>query len=303
MKKYIYFLCAFVFLSSLTFFGCKDKSEVEVKNDSEEWVSIFNGKDLEGWNIKIAGEDVGVNYNNTFRVDSGMLRVVYDDYTSWDNKFGHIFYKTPYSYYKLKFDHKFNGSQLPDAQEWADRNSGIMVHSQSPESMSLEQQFPISLEMQLLVARDTTLRPTGNICTPGTLVHMGDTLRRDHCINSSSVTFQEGEWIHGEIEVYGDSLVRHIINGVTVLEFTNPLVGGGFVDPNASWAEGFITDSLTWIEKQDTKLGSGYIALQAESQALDFKNIEFLNLEGCMDPKAKNYKSYFVKHNESLCQY
>ena len=288
-------------ISIAFFLSCKSERRQQNEASQPEWVSLFNGENLDGWTIKIAGEPVNDNYKNTFRVDSNMIRVVYADYTAWDGKFGHIFYKTPYSYYKLKFDHRFNGVHLQDAPIWSDRNSGIMVHSQSPESMSLAQQFPISLEMQLLARVDSNANPTGNICTPGTLVHMGDSLRQDHCINSSSLTYEVGQWIHGEIEVFGDSLVRHIIEGDTVLVYQKPMIGGGFVGP--SWAEGFITDSLTWIKKENTPLSMGYIALQAESQAIDFKNIEFLNLEGCMDPKASNYKSYYVKNNAESCKY
>ncbi|HPN69983.1 MAG TPA: DUF1080 domain-containing protein [Saprospiraceae bacterium] len=292
----------FLFFVATIFFSCKaDKVVYDVV--AEVWDTIFNGKNLDGWTIKIANEPLGENYKNTFTVDSQMLRISYDEYSKWDDKFGHIFFEKPMSYYKLKFDHRFLGEHLPDAPIWADKNSGIMVHSQSPQSMSFGQQFPISLEMQLLVGNDTLKNTTGNVCTPGTILHMGDTLRMDHCINSSSITYPLGEWIHGEIEVYGDSLVRHIINGETVLEFTKPKVGGGFLNPNDPWSLAFITDSTTWIQKNDTPLKTGYIALQAESQALDFKNIYLLNLEGCMDSRAKNYKSYYIKHDAGSCVY
>jgi len=101
------------------------------------------------------------------------------------------------------------------------------------------------------------------------------------------------------VEVNGDSLVRHIIEGDTILTYTKPIIGGGAY----SWTSAHITDSLAWINKANTPLTEGYIALQAESQPVAFRRIELLNLVGCKDPKAKNYKPYYVKNDESKCIY
>jgi len=270
---------------------------------SEEWIPLFNGKDLSGWDIKIAGQSLNDNYKNTFRVQDSMLRVVYDDYEKFDGRFGHIYTQSPYSFYKLRFQYRFMGKHLADAPVWGDRNSGVMVHSQSAKSLELKQDFPVSLEMQLLADTGKNDRPTGNICTPGTQVHISDSLSLDHCVNSSSKFYKVGDWVSGIVEVYGDSLVRHIIEGDTVLTYTKPIIGGGFVGGGFGWSFGHITDSLVWINKANTPLTEGYIALQAESQPVDFRKIEILNLVGCMDPKAKNYKPYFVKNDPGKCRY
>jgi hypothetical protein len=284
---------------SLTLLTCSTKNQ----KDNEEWIAIFNGKDLSGWDIKIAGQPLNDNYKNTLRVEDSMLRVSYDQYEKFDNKFGHLYYKTPLSYYKLRFQYRFVGNHLADAPEWADRNSGVMVHSQSAQSLNINQPFPVSLEMQLLAGKDTGKTTTGNICTPGTQIHMHGTLVTDHCINSNSKTYPLEQWVNGIVEVYGDSLVRHIINGDTVLTYTKPIIGGGFVSESYSWATAEITDSVFWINKAGSPLKEGYIALQAESQPIDFRRLELLNLAGCTDPKAKNYRSYYIKSDNSQCKY
>jgi hypothetical protein len=113
-----------------------------------------------------------------------------------------------------------------------------------------------------------------------------------HCVNSTSKTYHGDQWVRVEVLVLGDSLIRHIVDGETVIEYTQPQIGGG----NVSGYEG--------SEMHDgTLLTSGYIALQAESHPTQFRKIELLNLEGCTDLKARNYKSYFVKTNNSLCRY
>ncbi len=279
--------------------SCKQQNE----SSKEDWQALFNGKDLAGWDIKVAGEPLNVNYKNTFQAEDSMLRIKYDQYEKFNGKFAHLYTQLPYSYYKLRFQYRIVGTHLQDAPSWGDRNSGIMIHSQSAKSMDLNQDFPVSLEMQLLADTGKNDRRTGNICTPGTQVHMQGILREDHCLNSTSDFYKVDQWVNGIVEVYGDSLVRHIIEDETVLTYTKPIIGGGFVSDVHSWTKAGITDSLVWINKANTPLGEGHIALQAESQPIDFRKIEILNLVGCMDKKAKNYRSYYVKAEKSACRY
>jgi hypothetical protein len=261
----------------------------------EEWISLFNGKDLKGWDIKITGYDVNVNHGNTFRVENGLMRVVYDQYSKFTNEFGHIYYQKPYSHYKLRVEYRFVGIQIQGGPSWDVRNSGVMVHSQSAKSLAKDQEFPVSLEMQFLGGLGDGPRTTGNLCTPGTYVEMADTITMAHCINSSSRTYDGDQWVMAEMEVYGDSLIRHSINGQVVLTYTHPKIGEKGDD-----IKRYISDE--WAKKQGTLLGEGYIALQAESAPIDFRKVELLNLKGCMNPKCPHYKSYFVVPDKCTCK-
>jgi Domain of Unknown Function (DUF1080) len=297
LKKIIYASSSFLFILLLQ--GCSNKNE----KTPEDWIPLFNGKDLTGWDIKIKDHRLNENYKNTFRVQDSMLRVSYSDYEKFDDQFGHLFTQIPYSYYKLKFQYRFVGDHLADAPIWADRNSGIMLHSQSAKSMELHQNFPVSLEFQFLCGNGKDTVATGSVCTPGTFINYNGKIYTGHIMKSNSKTYLKNEWISGVAEVYGDSLIRHIINGDTVLTYTKPMIGEGFVSNTHTWATANIMDSMLWINKANTALAEGYIALQAESQPVDFRRIEILNLVGCMDPKAKNYKSYYIKPDNSKCKY
>lgn len=271
-----------------------------------DWQSLFNGKNLDGWDIKIAGQAVNDNYKNTFRVQDGMLRVMYDEYETFDDKYGHLYYKTPYSFYRLKFEYRFVGNQTKGGASWNVRNSGVMFHSQSAQSLSFNQGFPVSLELQLLGGLGKGTRHTGNLCTPGTQVYMKGKLRPEHCIDSDSKTYDGDQWVKAELIVLGDSIAHQIIEGDTVLTFERLQVGGGFVNTTSmDWKSGGISDehAKEWIKKDSTPLKEGYIALQAESHPIDFKNIELLNLVGCTDPKALNFRSYYLKSDNSQCKY
>lgn len=262
--------------------------------EQREWIPLFNGTDLSDWEIKFAGRDLNENLNNTFRVEDGLLKVRYDEWSAFDGEFGHIFHRQPYSYYVVAAEYRFVGEQVTGAgprYAWARRNNGIMVHSQSAASMGRDQDFPISIEVQLLGGLGEGARSTANLCTPGTHVMMHDTLVTQHCINSSSQTYDSDQWVRVEALVLGDSLITHIVNGDTVLTYTKPQIGGGVVanfDP-AVFVEGKL-------------LAEGHIALQAETAPIEFRKVELLPLIGCMDPKAVNYKSYYVRADAAACR-
>ena len=269
----------------------------------KDWKKLFNGKNLDGWDIKIAGQPLNDNYKNTFRVEDGILRIAYDQYTNFDGKYGHLYYNKPYSYYLLRYQYRFTGNQTAGGASWNVRNSGVMIHSQSAKSLSIGQDFPVSVEVQLLGGLDKGERNTGNICTPGTQVHIKGELSQEHCVNSTSKTYNGDQWVSMTVLVLGDSIVKHIVEGDTVLTYTNVEVGGGFVSKAYDFKSAHIDNVDYWQNLQNTPLTMGYISLQAESHPIDFKNIELLNLEGCMDKKAKNYKSYYLKSDNRQCRY
>ena len=230
----------------------------------ENWIQLFNGKDLNDWVIKIKGSPIGENYKNTFRVEEGIIKVSYSEYEKFNGEFGHIYYKTPFSSYKLRVEYRFTGVQCPGGPGWAFRNSGIMFHCQTPESILLDQDFPVCIETQFLGGPGVGERPTMNVCSPGTHIVMNDTLNKQHCNTSSSKTFHGDVWVTAELVVYGDSIIHHIVNGDTVLTYSKPQIGGDL-------PEGFPLP-------EGTPLKSGYISLQAESHPVEFRKVELLNL-------------------------
>jgi hypothetical protein len=258
----------------------------------KDWIQAFNGRNLDGWVMKITGFTLGENFGDTFRVENGLLKVVYDRYPEFGNRFGHIFYRNKFSHYIVAAEYRFVGEQVKAGPTWAVRNNGIMLHCQAPETMGKDQDFPISVEVQLLGGAPTGERSTANMCSPGTeVVHQGEKVK-SHCLNSSSQTYRGDQWVRVEAEVLGSERVRHFVNGSMVLEYSDLKIGGGNVsnfDPA--------------LKKDGTPLAEGYIALQGESHPTEFRKIEILNLSGCMDPKASNYKTYYVHRDDKTCQY
>lgn len=261
------------FFLVLTLIACQGSNN---QTSEKGWIQLFNGKDLNDWKPKITGYPVGENFGNTFRVVDGKMTVAYDAYTSYDERFGHIFYKDKYSWYVLGVEYRFVGDQAPEGPGWAIRNSGAMLHCQDPETMLKDQDFPISIEVQFLGGNGTDERPTANLCTPGTNVVMDGKLFTNHCISSTSKTYHGDQWVRVEVLVLGDSLMEHIVEGKTVMRYEKPQMGDGVIhnfDPAV---------------KVDGKLlEEGFIALQSESHPIEFRKVELYDLAEYKDKPAQ----------------
>lgn len=256
MTKRATIFYALSWLWALSLLSCQPNQE------QDEWIQLFSGKDLEGWIPKITGYPTGENYGNTFRVEDGLLTVSYDDYYSFANRFGHLFYETPFSHYLLRIEYRFIGEQATGGALWGKKNSGVMIHSQAPESMEDQQDFPISLEAQFLGGLNEGARGTGNLCTPGTHVEIDGELVETHCIEVNGPTFHGEEWVTMDILVMGDEKLAHIVDGDTLIQYSKPSIGGGVVS------------NFNPAAKPDGQaLTSGYIALQSESHPIQFRKV------------------------------
>ena len=247
-------------------FGCRQPVACATArgNGDGEWLQLFNGKDLDGWMVKINHHALNDNYGNTFRVEDGLLKVRYDQYGEFGDRFGHLYYKRPFSHYHLAVEYRFAGDLQRGAPGYAVLNSGVMFHAQDPRTMLLDQNWPIALELQFLAGLpDGKPRATGNVCTPGTHVGHNGRLTEAHIIQSSAGTYPPEEWVRAEVIVRGSTRITHIINGKQVLEYSQPQIGGGVVagyDP-ACFQAGKL-------------LSEGFIGLQSEGQPVDFRKVE-----------------------------
>lgn len=229
--------------------GCK------TSQPEDEWISLFNGKDLDGWIVKVKGFEAGENPWNLFRVEHGVLTVSYEDFDgTFKDQFGHIFIDRPFTNYHFRCEYRFTGEQIDGGPGWAYANSGAMLSGQDPETMGIDQKFPDSIEFQFLAQDKTGTRPTGSICTPDTYVDVNGETVKQHVINSSGIAAPLGEWVAAEA-IIKDGQIKHLINGAVVIEYSNPTFDDG------------------------TPVTHGWISLQAESHPVQFRNIEIMILD------------------------
>lgn len=246
--------------------GIANAADAQVSG--RRWIPLFNGQDLNGWTVKIAGHPVGVNFADTFRVEDGMIKVSYDHYEKFGKQFGHLYTNVAYSRYILRMEYRFTGKMMADAPKYVNLNSGVMIHAQSPQSMAYDQGFPASLEVQFLADEGKGRRSTSNVCTPGTNIEMGGKLVTRHIVESSAPTFPAEAWVRIEAEVHGNDEVIYRVNGAEVLRYQRPQLDPA--DPTA----------IELLKAGAAKyLSFGHIALQAEGQPVWFRNIELMSLE------------------------
>jgi len=209
----------------------KPAAEKAAEPAEGEWIQLFNGKNLDGWTPKIRYQKLGDDPNKTFRVEDGLLKVRYDKgYDEFKETFGHLFYKGNHSYYRLRVEYRFVGKQIKGGPGWAWRNSGVMLHGQDPATMKKDQDFPDSIEGQLLGGKAEGERTTMNLCTPGTHVERDGKLFKPHCVNSKSKTYRGDQWVTVEFEVHGDEAIQHKIDGEIVLDYQKPQLNDGTLD-------------------------------------------------------------------------
>jgi len=224
--------------------------------EESNWTPLFNGENLDGWVIKVKGHEVGENPGNIFRVEDGLLTVSYDQLEKFEGQFGHIFTDRPFSNYRLRLEFRFTGEQLEGGPEWAYANSGAMLHSQSAQSMEKDQNFPDSFEFQFLGQKEGDTRALGNLFFCGeTIAKVDGQDAEKRMVPSTHPAYPLGEWVSVEAEVRGDQLIRHIVNGKTILEYTD------------------------LRSKDGSPRGEGFVALQAETHPVQFRNIEIQILD------------------------
>ncbi|WP_209402347.1 DUF1080 domain-containing protein [Pseudozobellia sp. WGM2] len=270
-SRYIITL-SFTFLLT-TFISCGEKKEKKLdsttssieKIEKENWISIFNGKDLNGWTMKINSYTLGENFGNTFRVEDSILKIRYDGYgPEFNSRFGALFFDKELKNYRLKVEYRFVGETAPGAPEWGYRDSGVQIHTQSPESVKLDQQFPICLEYNLHGGNGTDDRPLGAICGIGMQVEI-DNVRSSEFCNPARIskTFHGDQWVTIEIDIK-DGKMKHFVNREEILSYSNPIY-----DADNEYAQAFLRGG-------DTTVTKGYISLQSNSHPIDFRKIELL---------------------------
>lgn len=266
MSRIAWTSLAFLFLCLPQFAPAADPAE------EGQWVPLFNGKNLDGWTPKIRYHELGDNYENTFRVEDGVLKVSYSGYKNFNSEkgplFGHLFYKEPFSHYRLRVEYRFVGEQCPGGPGWATRNSGVMIHGEPAAAMGKDQDFPASIEVQLLGGNGKNPRTTANLCTPGTNVVMNGKLFLPHCTSSKSQTYHGDQWVTCEIEAHGNKLIRHLVNGENVLEYSEPQL-----DERDAHAKELA------MKAGGVQLSGGTISLQSESHPVEFRKVEIKKLK------------------------
>lgn len=253
--------------------ACAPKPKAHVPAPTGNWISLFNGRNLDGWTVKIAGQDVGDNYRNTFRVEDGLLKVSYQQYDKFGDRFGSLFYDTKLSRYWIRAEYRFVGKAAAGAPAWSYKNSGIQLHGQSPQSMGKDQQFPVSVEFDLVGGWFAGSRPTGDVCHYGTRILIDGVPAKGLCSKLGDITIRGDEWVTVLAEVDGGKRIKQIVNGTQVVEYTDVTLDDSNADAQRLLAQG-----------AGKALTAGYISVQSNGFPIEFRRLEVLPLDAASAP-------------------
>ena len=112
----------FTLLISLTIFSCAKQTTV----------SLFNGKDLEGWHVDVPALDSIPEATNPFIIRDSLL-------VSLGTPQGHLITDKEYMDFRLDVEYRFAGEP---------GNCGVLVFASTPRS--LYKMFPKSIEVQMM---------------------------------------------------------------------------------------------------------------------------------------------------------
>lgn len=254
----------FLLITIISFSDCNFKKTPEAPGNAPQWVSLFNGANLDGWTMKISGYELGENFGNTFRVEDGILSIRYDAYDSFRNRFGALHYDKIFTAFRLRVEYRFVGKTAVSAPSWGFRDSGIQYHGQDPRSMGKDQSFPVCLEYNLHGGNGTDERPVGEICANGINIDMDGKKVEQYCTPPKvQHTFHGDQWVTAEVECK-DGVFRHYVNGEEILSFNNARF-----NPDHELGKLFYNET-------DNTVAQGFISLQSNGHPIDFRKIEIM---------------------------
>jgi hypothetical protein len=228
-------------------------------------VKIFNGQDLTGWVPLIKKSAFNVNYQNTFRADPAnqIIRVTYEDYpdTDFDGRYGMLYYDKYLTDYRVRLTYRFREPQAQNPSQWGKNNTGLMLFGIDPRDVMGDPDFPPAIEIQLLGTPSTGGTNNANLCQPGGMwvskLFGENNGSGNGCkASKSGPAPTAGEWvtIEAEVLVSGETKIYQHPETITpVLSISGPMYNNQPV------------------------LG-GYMAIQSESQPVEFKDIELKEL-------------------------
>ena len=154
-----------VILGGSVLVHAEEQKEKEPKASSEGFSPLFNGKNYDGWYIKLKDGDEALG-KRVFAIEDGMIHV-FDD--SWpdeidldegtDATIGMLYTKKEFQRYHLKFDYKWGKRKANYFAKWH-YDAGVYYH------ISDDKIFPTGVEFQIQYKQKNDTNGTGDLIRP-----------------------------------------------------------------------------------------------------------------------------------------
>ncbi|WP_158973985.1 DUF1080 domain-containing protein [Cellulophaga sp. L1A9] len=234
------------------------------ENSSDGFEKLFNGKDFDGWYLKLKNDDPEMA-KKVFAIEDGIIHV-FDD--SWpdeidlnegtDGTIGMLYTKAIYEKYHLKFQYKWGSKKANYFDKWQ-YDAGVYYH------ITDDKVFPTGVEFQIQYVQTEDKNGTGDLIRPpgqdydwyfnprtneyllpdegGVLYNGQESYKEKKWLHKakSTVNFNglNDQWNTCEIIVMGGEYTIHKLNGEVVNMAFNLKPSAGIIGFQSETAEIF----------------------------------------------------------------
>jgi 3-keto-disaccharide hydrolase len=110
------------------------------KPDSEGWVPLFNGKNLDGWYSYLESSGKNKDPNGVFKIENGMIHILDVPMSDGKSDNGYLATTQEFSNVRIHVEYKWGTKRASEGK----RNSGLLYLAVGPDRI-----YPTSLECQI----------------------------------------------------------------------------------------------------------------------------------------------------------
>jgi hypothetical protein len=112
----------------------------QVKPESDGWISLFNGKNLDGWYSYLDSSGKNKDPKGVFKVENGMIHILDVPMSDGKSDNGYLATTQDYSNVRIHVEYKWGFKRATEGK----RNSGLLYLAVGPDAI-----YPTSLECQI----------------------------------------------------------------------------------------------------------------------------------------------------------
>ena len=142
MKKGVYFFALALCLSNVpSVFAAADIKPGEAKPEDEGWISLFNGKDFDGWYTYLGASGKSKDPKGVFKVENGMIHIEDFPKADGDSDDGYLATHQEFSNVRIHVEYKWGRHKYYSEGK---RNSGLLYLAVGADAV-----YPTSIECQI----------------------------------------------------------------------------------------------------------------------------------------------------------
>ena len=112
-------------------------------SDSDGWVSLFNGRNFDGWYTFLPSTGKNADPKKVFKVENGMVHILDIPVTRESQEFGYLATDREFGHCRIRAEFKWGVKRFPPRED-DKRDSGLLYYFTGPDKV-----WPRALELQI----------------------------------------------------------------------------------------------------------------------------------------------------------